>query len=240
MGLAGERIFLVTPVEKGSYSNALMVQSYLHRLAGIGLNKTLHSPMFYLSVIGAQIGLSMDERRCIGHWGPNSGMPVRYDQARCCTELASKNKIWQHLEAGFTPVADFEIPRAGVSGNAETLRSQMARRETLRKSVLPTIEAEVQETIVVNHRTAMIHRPHATECARTLCPFIKSTAPDHFEIANEDPGNLHLYIRCSVCFQPAKASLDYPKRNAVEGGDEVASGGASGSSCADSSASGDS
>ena len=81
---------------------------------------------------------------------------------------ASKNKIWQHLEAGFTQVADFEIPRASASNNASTLRSQMSQWETLRKASKPSISVQVQETIIINHRTAMIHRPHAMECTRTL------------------------------------------------------------------------
>ena len=175
MGLAGEHIFLETPVHKGSYSNTLMVQSLIHRLAGISLDKTLHSPRFYLNVLRAQTGLSMGERRSIGHWGPSSGMPIRYDQARCCTELAAKHKIWQHLEVGYTPVADFEVPRVSVSSNAEELRSQVAQRQSLRETPTPSAAVQHRETIVINHRTAMIHRSHTSEPSRTLCPYVRRT-----------------------------------------------------------------
>ena len=98
--------------------------------------------------------------------GPNSGMPVRYDQARCCTELASKNKIWQYLEPGFTPAADFEVPRTEVSQHADTLRSQIQKRAELREPVEIQEVAPTGKTIVINHWAAMIHWPHPSVKAR--------------------------------------------------------------------------
>ena len=37
-------------------------------------------------------------------------MPVRYDRARCETELLIKHDIMNHLQGGFQPAGSFELP----------------------------------------------------------------------------------------------------------------------------------
>ena len=103
---------LQKPVRHGSYGNCLAVQSRILRMAGVPGDYTLHSARFYVPGMAGQLGMSLEQRRTLGHWGPNSNMPVQYDQARCCTELRMKASLWSSLAAGYTPVGPFEIPVA--------------------------------------------------------------------------------------------------------------------------------
>ena len=115
--------------------------------------------------------------------------------------------------------------------DAAALRSQIQRRTELRASKLVPECEQQSKTIVINHRAAMIHLPHPDEPRRTVCPYVKSTAPDHYGVAEEDTENLHLYIRCSSCFKPAHVPLDMPKWDIEEPTGDTGLE-ASGSSCA--------
>ena len=58
--------------------------------------------------------------------------------------------------------------------------------EMLRHCGAKSLNVKVQK-IVINHRTAMIHRPSRDDPMRTVCPYVKPTAPDHYETTAEDP-----------------------------------------------------
>ena len=79
------KIMFEMPMRHGSYGNCLMAHNIILRAAGVQGDFTLHSPRFFVPGLAGQMGMSLEQRRTLGHWGPNSNMPVRYDQARCCT-----------------------------------------------------------------------------------------------------------------------------------------------------------
>lgn len=81
------------PARHGSYANCLMAMAAVHRLAGHSAHYTLHSPRFLICGMAGQAGFTMEQRRSMGRWGPASGMPVRYDQSRCCAELDRKSVV---------------------------------------------------------------------------------------------------------------------------------------------------
>ena len=80
--LAEGALCIHQPARQGAYSKALVAQAYLHSRLGHTQHFTLHSPRFFIPGIAGQAGFTMEERRAMGRWGPASGMPVRYDQAR--------------------------------------------------------------------------------------------------------------------------------------------------------------
>eukprot|EP00959_Pyramimonas_sp_CCMP1952_P350430 7341675-Pyramimonas_sp.AAC.1 len=96
-----------------SYSGALNAMRHALRVVGVAGDVTewsLHSPRFFLPSLAGQLRFPMEERRTLGRWGPASGMPVRYDRARCVTELLLKYEIVERLRAGFKPAGAFELP----------------------------------------------------------------------------------------------------------------------------------
>ena len=92
---------LAQPVRPGSYHNCIRMQSWLHVKLGHSQRFTLHSPRFYLPTVAGQLQMPLEERNLLGHWDPQSKMPLRYDQARCAGELVAKNKISAALKQGF-------------------------------------------------------------------------------------------------------------------------------------------
>ena len=71
-----------------------------------------HSPRSCLPSLAGQMRFPLEERRALGRWGPNSGMPVRYDRAQCVTKVLLKSRIISKLSQGFIPAANFEFPIA--------------------------------------------------------------------------------------------------------------------------------
>ena len=71
---------------------------------------TLHSCRRLLPTLAGQMLMSIESRRVLGHWGPQSAEPLRYDTSRCVSELAYKAQISSHVIAGWRPGADFEPP----------------------------------------------------------------------------------------------------------------------------------
>eukprot|EP00969_Alexandrium_andersonii_P116541 5151930-Alexandrium_andersonii.AAC.1 len=69
--------------------------------------------------------MTLADRRALGHWRPNSHMPVRYGQARCCAELRKKAELRAVLAKGFVPSGDFEIPKAA---EVETVGEDVAKQ----------------------------------------------------------------------------------------------------------------
>ena len=99
------------PVRHGSSSNCLAVQNRVLCMAGVQGDFTLHSARFYIPGVAGQLGMTLEQRRTLGHWGPRSSMPVQYDQARCCTELRMKAYLWNPLASGCRPAGALEIPQ---------------------------------------------------------------------------------------------------------------------------------
>ena len=114
--------YFVQPVRHGSYSNALRTMCKIHADIGHTEHFTLHSPRFFICGIAGQAGQSLEQRRALGRWGPSSGMPIQYDQARCCAELAAKDQLWSMLQAGWKPGNDYELPcRAPLQPTTDTV-----------------------------------------------------------------------------------------------------------------------
>ena len=86
-----------------------------------------------------------------------------------------------------------EVPRADVCKHVETLRSQIARRENLRSRVEVTTDTEPHETIIINHRTAMVHRPRPwrpySGMVHLPCPPVLSMHHEKAEISRH--GKFH-------------------------------------------------
>jgi hypothetical protein len=61
-------------------------------------------------LLASQMMMSIESRRVLGHWGPQSAEPLRYDTSRCVSELAYKAQVSSHVVAGWRPGADFEPP----------------------------------------------------------------------------------------------------------------------------------
>lgn len=85
-------------------------------LAPLGLDATgaaavtLHACRRLLPTLASQMMMSIESRRVLGHWGPQSAEPLRYDTSRCVSELAYKAQVSSHVVAGWRPGADFEPP----------------------------------------------------------------------------------------------------------------------------------
>ena len=68
----------------------------------------------------------MSPRRTLGRWGPASAMPLRYDRARCVTELCLKNEVVAKLSAGFVPAGVFELPTVSMQPQAVAAAAPVA------------------------------------------------------------------------------------------------------------------
>ena len=89
------------------------------------------------------------------------GMPIRYDQSRCCAELASKQRLWQQLQDGLRPGDDYELP--SIDEAARQLQekrtekaSQGAGRKRPTKPVQPGL-LPPSINVLINHKAGMLH-----------------------------------------------------------------------------------
>ena len=71
---------------------------------------TLHACRRLLPTLAGQMLMSLESRRVLGHWGPQSAEPLRYDTSRCVSELAFKAQVSARVISGWRPGADFEPP----------------------------------------------------------------------------------------------------------------------------------
>ena len=116
----------------------------------------------------------------------------RYGPARCCTEARMKAGLWNSLAAGYTPAGAFEIPRAeeikkdaaDKVKRAEELRAMREEAARIREcfETGDTTGSDQagdlgKENIVINHKSWVIHRPHATDAQRTACPYPRRCRP---------------------------------------------------------------
>jgi hypothetical protein len=210
MVIANGVLELVRPVRHGSYSNCLMAMSFVHRIVGHSVRYTLHSPRFFICGIAGQAGFTLEERRSMGRWGPTSGMPIRYDQSRCCSELASKQKLWQQLREGLNPGEDYELPCFEMAGIEFQARASQARHAKEMAACPPrkcprTEPSEADDAVAVqsdakrilqvliNHKTGVLH-------LNPPCQNVRDPGMPHYETTVEDESNLHLYQRCVTCF----------------------------------------
>ena len=139
----------------------------------------------------------------MGRWGPASGMPVRYDQSRCCAELASKQEMWSKLQDGFKPGNDFELPTC----DAEAL--QMSAKAAYAQSMSKLDQADAEQVgasscaggmlVLINHRTGGLHK-------HPPCGNVRDSNLDHYEGCTEDLSNLHSTKNAPRVFSPTVAS----------------------------------
>ena len=212
------------PVRHGSYGNCLTAHNLVLSKAGVGGDYTLHSPRFYVPGLAGQIGMTLEQRRTLGHWGPNSSMPVRYDQARCCTELKMKADLWRQLENGFEPAADFHIPAASELHEAATEMTRQRQEWTDAKNT----EAENPDDstkIIVNHKSMVVHRADPEEETKSACQYAHTGKP-HLEAVTEVTARLTKYVRCMApaCFGRPETRLPVWDKSPGSSDDESASG----------------
>ena len=161
----------------------------------------MHSPRFYVPGLAGQLGMPLEQRRTLGHWGPNSNMPVVYDQARCCTELRMKAHLWESLAAGFQPVGDFHIPpKEQIEADAKAGQVVKVRQSIqVEKQQRSDEEPSMDHRVLINHRSWIIHKADPTDLTRSLCPYARKPGT-HYEAASEVTENLHMYQKCMACF----------------------------------------
>lgn len=103
-------------VRPATYSCAVGLLRQALRLPPLCLSEgaahqvTLHACRRLLPTLAGQMLMSIESRRVLGHWGPRSAEPLRYDTSRCVSELAYKAQVSSHVIAGWRPGADFEPP----------------------------------------------------------------------------------------------------------------------------------
>ena len=164
---------------------------------------------FFLGIAG-QAGFTMEQRRSFGRRGPASGMPVRYDQSRCCAELAAKQILWEKLAAGFVPGRDFELPALDADKQELVSRANAAKSASLleqsisAKAMSKAVPSSTEELpVIINHRTAVVHRDPPYQN-------VKDPSLHHYERIIEKEENMHLYVKCIRCFAH-NLPLEYPK-----------------------------
>ena len=143
----------------------------------------------------------------MGRWGPASGMPIRYDQSRCCAELAAKQRLWQRLRDGLRPGDDYELPSVvedakQLKDNAESAKRKREVCQTTKPSQ-PLLAGRVPRCVkvVINHKTGVMHNDPP-------CNHVRNPSLSHYETATEEQTNLHLYQRCERCFKPGGQQSD--------------------------------
>ena len=119
--------------------SAGVIQAALTRLEQfLGFHKLLklHSARTWFATCARQLDFSLEERTMLGHWKPGSLMPNLYDRAACATEIKLRNKVLEHINAGWVPAQAFEIPNPPGPTQASTARIADSSADTT--SVSPT------------------------------------------------------------------------------------------------------
>ena len=96
---------------------------------------TLHACRRLLPTLASQLLMSLESRRVMGHWAPNSQEPVRYDSSRCVSELAYKAQVAEKVSEGWRPSNDFEVARASGSPPVAVDAGQVASQTIPETSV---------------------------------------------------------------------------------------------------------
>ncbi|CAK0830375.1 unnamed protein product, partial [Prorocentrum cordatum] len=192
MAVESGKIVVLSPVRPEKYSGALNVmRRVLRAFGGVANNAgwSLHSPRFFFPTFAGQLRLQMEERRTLGRWGPGSGMPVRYDRARCVTELLLKYDIVGRVRDGFTPARDFEVPESRAPSAAAAAPAVT--------QALTAGRATPDEDMVLNGSSMMMHRQSEDEPRRTRCSFWWAQSRAPVEAIRGAPGDyVDIFVRC--------------------------------------------
>ena len=205
MILQGNELRVGQPIQQGTYGNCLNVMQWIHQRLKLAQGYTLHSPRFYLPSLAGQAGLPLELRRSLGHWGPNSLMPIRYDQARCATELAAKKVLWQTLAGGFTPSGDFEVP------DIENCRQtwQKFQKPEEKKGGVPVEKSAAEasakplvctDQYLLNMKSMMAHKLQPGNTRQTLCPYVRKAEAAHYKWWPAADGVPKAFIQCATCW----------------------------------------
>ena len=148
----------------------------------------------------AQQGENMETRRFLGHWGQASGVPLQYDQAKCCSELLIKDRIWQRMANGFVPGKDFELPRNnGEQQSVEKVLLAPTATRTTTPKIIPR-RTEQPQRLLLNTKSRMIHLMRPTGDG-TVCPYVRNPQAAHFKQEKGRPEDYAEYQKCPRCHE---------------------------------------
>eukprot|EP00959_Pyramimonas_sp_CCMP1952_P025979 545418-Pyramimonas_sp.AAC.1 len=221
---AGDRLELTVPPRRGSYHNCLRILQWVLRRAGVASAErpcALHSPRFFMPAMVRQIGGSREEVAAVGHWAEGSRVPLQYDQARCCTELLVKARVRDAMKGGFMAAGSFEVPTfgAGCAASSQTCASaadpekerQDESAEGHGQAAGAVAPASAQtasrdqvpgEFWIWNERSALMHKSHPTDHARSKCTYVKDfSSKPHFTVVSPDDTGIE-WTLCRACFGP--------------------------------------
>ena len=222
----GARLEVLLPVRPARYIEALNAfRVVLGLLGGVKdpLAWSLHSPRFYFPSLAGQMGLSLEQRRSLGRWGPASGMPVRYDRARCVTELLMKATMIQKLKSGFTPAGDFELPtitdmqtqndairaaRAVDQGSDDTESSGLVQIASTVTNPQPLDE---RLPLILNISSMIVHLECENESGRTMCSFWWSKSKAKVQHRFGKLADVPEFTVCEVCSRRSPIDFHLPK-----------------------------
>ena len=166
------------------------------------------------------MGLSLEQRRSLGRWGPASGMPIRYDRARCVTELLMKASMLQKLGSGFRPAGDFELPtiadmqiqndaikaaRTIDHGSIDKDSSVVLQTTTyiphLRERMLP---------LILNTKSMVVHIESERERGRALCAFWWSQSKATIQHFSGKMADIPEFTVCPICSPRTPSDFKLP------------------------------
>ena len=214
MVVQNDKLQIPQPPRRGTYGNCLSIMSWVHRKLGIDAHFTLHSPRFYIPGLAAQTNMPLELRRMLGHWGPNSSMPISYDQSGCVSELRAKQHLFTLLERGFQPSKDFEVP------DIDTCQEFVRNMDATKRSVGPIQQKDIdgkplgpltsENGYLYNKTSHMLHRAHPEDRWRTVCPHVrKLTTVVYTHIPENDMIPMNS-VRCATCWARTEADEDTP------------------------------
>jgi hypothetical protein len=217
---AGTVLTIRQPVRPCKYFDALCAFRVCIRLAGIAGDPSvfsLHSPRFFLPSVAGQMRLPLEEKRSLGRWGPNSSMPLKYDQAHCVTELLLKQDILGRLATGFVPAAPFELPEIPPSGRSAG--SPAAKRASKQKG-RPALCCKAVRNLVLNTSTKTLHLEHDEVEGKCLCSFRWADAKSHVERTPGSRDEFGEYAACPICWgKPPPDDTDLARSESSSAGD---------------------
>ena len=229
------------PIRPSSYAAALNTfRSILRvqRSVGDAMVWSLHSPRSFLPSLAGQMRFSLEERRTLGRWGPASGMPVRYDRARCVTELLIKHDIMSQLKNGFQPAGSFELPsQTDVDQQVAAINERRQSKVRVPEQTASEIATEPPRAVsadkpsaegtpgvlrdgmsfndarelVLNTTSMMLHIRDESDPGKARCPFVWSQSRSGVEPATGRRSDYPEYSLCGGCWGRNTALLDLPQ-----------------------------
>ena len=213
----GRRLEVAEPVRPARYLEALNVFRMIMRMVP-GVQDpfvwSLHSPRFYFPSLASQLRYSLEERRALGRWGPASGMPVRYDRARCVTELLMKTEILGKLGSGFRPANDFELPSQPLldEQNAIVSAARAGGGSSGTASGMQVSDFRNQKVdLVLNMRTMVAHVESEHTHGRARCAFWRPHSKSDIQALQGTLEELPGYTACPVCWKRIPNNFEVPE-----------------------------